>query len=279
MNNHSFFEKWLLPDLVILVKGQEPRRAHQDVVCYQSEFFARLRKQDWKADNVSYLPHHPKKPRIVLKGNPRVLQVMVDFMYGFTFDSEIEQKPGGTGTPLMLFAARVYLAAKEYGIATLKDAVTLRFAMLANRDWDIPEFPSIIEEVYANTTKADKALRGPLLKSCYEHSRNYEKNEDFRRVHDKCEEFHTDLDSYSDNRVRSEDIAYVAIFCHRCQISTFTIECPVHGWHEEDTYQCGRCGMDIVDKVSRVLGTETENIEHIGVCNVPQCDNIHVVHN
>lgn len=187
INNHSFFEKQLLPDLVIFVKGSEPHRVHQDVVCYQSEYFARLRKQDWKVHDVSYLPHHPEEPRIVLQGDPRVLEVMVDFMYGFTFDSEIEQKPGSTETPFILFAARVYLAAKEYEIANLKDAATLMFAILVNRDWDIPEFPSIIEEVYANTTKANKALLGPLLKSCHEHSRGYERKEDFCRVYAGCE--------------------------------------------------------------------------------------------
>jgi hypothetical protein len=206
---NSFFKNWLIRDLVILMEDKEPHRVHQDVVCRQSEYFARLRNQKWKADNVSYHNFNPTEPRVVLKCDPRVLTAMVDFMYGYSYDNS-----SSIGTPRILFAARVYLAAKEYGMPRFKDAVTLTLAMFANVDWDIPEFSSIITEVYAITTKADKALRGPLLKTCYEYSSYFEEKEDFRQVQAECEEFRTDLDSFSVDRASTQGHAFVALLCY-----------------------------------------------------------------
>lgn len=163
---------------------------HKLIVCGQSEYFSALFKHNWK---VSSLARHGKGSlqltwtRQEVKENvirledddPRALEAMIHFMYGFNYDSSGSDL--GRISP-MLFNVHVYQIGDKYGIPSLKEQAKEKFAAVIKTCWGMDDFLIAIASTYSTTPSADRGLRDLVVSTCLEHINELVKNDDFEQV-------------------------------------------------------------------------------------------------
>ncbi|KLJ07494.1 hypothetical protein EMPG_17010 [Blastomyces silverae] len=174
----SFFISSTFTDFTIQVADEE-FKVHKLIICGQSEFFSRMFNTQWKetAEDV-----------IKLEDDPRTIEAMIRFMYGFDYDGSIH----GRISP-MLFSVRVYVVAEFYGIPGLKDQAKTKFEAAVQTCWDMDDFPAVITEVYTTTLPTDQTLRRVLVATATEHIELLLQKDEFVRALELCGSFAADV--------------------------------------------------------------------------------------
>ncbi|OJZ80027.1 hypothetical protein ASPFODRAFT_38456 [Aspergillus luchuensis CBS 106.47] len=177
----SYFLSSAFSDLTIHTKDQE-FKVHRLVICGQSEYFSRLCQGDWKetADNAVHFE----------EDDPRAIEAMVHFMYGFDYDSSGSQH--GRISP-MLFSIRVYNIADKFVVPQLKQLAKEKFETIIQTCWQMDDFPTAIAEAYNCTPKTDRGLRDPLVKISHENIATLLENDGFQTVLEEVAGFAANL--------------------------------------------------------------------------------------
>ncbi|OGM45159.1 BTB/POZ domain protein [Aspergillus bombycis] len=167
----KFFISTDFSGLTICTADQE-FKVHRLFVCGQSVYFSRLFKGNWteSVDNTIQLK----------SDDPRAVEAMVHFMYGFEYDSSGSNL--GRVSP-MLFNINVYQVADKFGVPQLKQKAKNKF--------------EAISEAYQRTHKEDRGLRDILVRISHEHLEWPLENEDFRTVLEETLGFAADLVKHS----------------------------------------------------------------------------------
>ncbi|OJJ42338.1 hypothetical protein ASPZODRAFT_1500918 [Penicilliopsis zonata CBS 506.65] len=111
--------------------------------------------------------------------DPRAVEAMIHFMYGFEYDSSGSEH--GRMSP-MLFNIKVYQVADKYAVPLLKQDAKEKFERIIQTCWAMDDFPAAITEAYKCTVKQDRGLRGPLVKISREHLAELRKGDAFQDV-------------------------------------------------------------------------------------------------
>ncbi|PLB47857.1 hypothetical protein P170DRAFT_465392 [Aspergillus steynii IBT 23096] len=177
----SCFLSSAFSDLTIHTKDQE-FKVHRLVICGQSEYFSRLYQGDWMetTENAVHLE----------EDDPRAIEAMIHFMYGFEYDSSGSQH--GRISP-MLFNIRVYQIADKYVVPQLKQLAKEKFEIVLKACWQMDDFPTAIAEGYGCTPKEDRGLRDPLVKISHEHITQLLAKDDFQTALEETTGFAADL--------------------------------------------------------------------------------------
>ncbi|KAB8249751.1 BTB/POZ protein [Aspergillus flavus] len=181
----KFFISSDFSDMTICTADQE-FKVHRLIVCGQSAYFSRLFKANWteSVDN-----------KIQLKSDdPRAVEAMVHFMYGFEYDSSGSDL--GRVSP-MLFNINVYQVADKFEVPQLKQKAKDKFETIARTCWEMDDYPIAISEAYQRTHKGDRGLRDILVSISHEHLEKLLENEDFRTVLEEVLGFAADLVRHS----------------------------------------------------------------------------------
>lgn len=88
-----------------------------------------------------------------------------------------EPSPLATTEPHLVLHARMYAAAKKYGIHGLGALSLDKFKIQLTRHWDCAEFAQSIHVVYASTPPSDKDMREAVADTLEWHSRLLDKPE------------------------------------------------------------------------------------------------------
>ncbi|PYI33038.1 POZ domain-containing protein [Aspergillus indologenus CBS 114.80] len=177
----NYYSSSEFSDLTVHTLDQD-FQVHRVVVCGQSEYFSRLFQGTWP---------EAKENEIHLKeDDPRAIEAMFQFMYGFEYDSSGSDQ--GRTSP-MLLNVKVYQVADKYQVPKLKDRAREKFKAIVETCWQMDDFPVAIEEAYKRTTKEDRSLRDILVRTSQEHIGELEASEDFRLVLEGTAGFAADL--------------------------------------------------------------------------------------
>ncbi|EIT73259.1 hypothetical protein AO1008_00634 [Aspergillus oryzae 100-8] len=136
----KFFISSDFSDMTICTADQE-FKVHRLIVCGQSAYFSRLFKANWTSDD------------------PRAVEAMVHFMYGFEYDSSGSDL--GRVSP-MLFNINVYQVADKFEVPQLKQKAKDKFETIARTCWEMDDYPIAISEAYQRTHKGDRDFRTVL---------------------------------------------------------------------------------------------------------------------
>ncbi|PGH08560.1 hypothetical protein GX51_01079 [Blastomyces parvus] len=174
----SFYTSSKFTDFTIQV-ADKSFRVHKIVICSHSEYFLRMLNGEWKetAEDV-----------ITLKDDPRTIEAMINFMYGFDYTNSY----GGHISPMIVFA-KLYAAAEFYGIPVLKEQVKTKFTAAARTDWDRDDFPGIIREISTTTLPTDPTLRTILAVTATEHITLLLQKDEFMHALERCGDFAADV--------------------------------------------------------------------------------------
>ncbi|KKK19561.1 hypothetical protein AOCH_004594 [Aspergillus ochraceoroseus] len=122
------------------------------------------------------------------KDDPRAIEAMIHFMYGFTYDGT-----GGGHLSPMLFHIQVYQVGDKYDVPKLKDQARCKFENAIELCWAMDDFHHAIANAYSATSFGDKGLRDPLVRVSLEHIDALLQVEEFRRVLTETLGFAADL--------------------------------------------------------------------------------------
>lgn len=111
--------------------------------------------------------------------DPRAIEAMIHFMYGFDYDSS--GNDFGRVFP-MLFNIKVYQVTDKYFVPQLKQRAKDKFRQIAIICWQMDDFPVAIAEAYQCTQKHDRGLRELLVKISQDHIAELTENEKFSSV-------------------------------------------------------------------------------------------------
>lgn len=125
--------------------------------------------------------------------DPRAVEAMVHFMYGFNYDSSGSDR--GRTSP-MLFNVNVYQTGDKYDIPKLKEQAKEKFTVALKNCWEMDDFPVAIARVYSTTVASDRGLRDLLVDTCLEHIDRLLENDDFKQVLRETLDFAADLVQY-----------------------------------------------------------------------------------
>ncbi|PLN76859.1 BTB/POZ domain protein [Aspergillus taichungensis] len=177
----KYFHTSTFSDLTLVTSDQK-FEMHKLIVCGQSGYFSRLFKHNWKevTDNVIQLE----------EDDPRALEAMIHFMYGFSYDSSGSDR--GRTSP-MLFNVNVYQTGDKYDIPKLKEQAKEKFAVALKNCWEMDDFPVAIARAYSTTVASDRGLRDLIVDTCLEHISELLENDDFKQVLRETLDFAADL--------------------------------------------------------------------------------------
>lgn len=172
--------------------------------------------------------------------NPRAVEAMIHFMYGFEYDSSGSDH--GRVSP-MLFNVNVYQIADKYGVPKLKDRAKEKFEKANETCWEMDDFPMTITKAYSSTPKTDRGLRDPLIRTALNHIDCLHKTEDFMQVLEETVGFGADLIRSSVSRM-STNISLTKYSCPSCgnewqfESSISRCYCPLCGYNRSNWKSC-----------------------------------------
>lgn len=115
---------------------------------------------------------------------------MIFFFYGFDWSSPSFDR-GDLSYPVLL--VMLYQLADKYAIPLLKKQSKNFFEKHIKVIWIGSDFLLAIAEAYQRTIKSDRALRGPIVKTCLEHLKVLKQKEDFKKILEEVDGFAADL--------------------------------------------------------------------------------------
>ncbi|KAL4969780.1 BTB/POZ domain-containing protein [Aspergillus stella-maris] len=136
---------------VTIITPEKEFRVHKLVICSQSGYFARMFSGNW-------LISETHKNTVKLEGDDsRFVQTMIDFMYGFAYDTT----KYGNMSPMMFHVA-AYPIADKYDVTKMEEHIKEKFERLVGIYWDMDDLSFAIEEVYHVLPSCERGLRDPL---------------------------------------------------------------------------------------------------------------------
>jgi len=113
------------------------------------------------AESSNPFEHPDKAPRSPIRTRAKTPPLMIDD--GCDYDSYDEEEEVVQDESYLLLHTRVYALAEKYDIPALKALARQKFEMAMACNYDSPDLPEAIEEVYCSTLDTDRGLRDIVL--------------------------------------------------------------------------------------------------------------------
>jgi len=105
-----------------------------------------------------------KKNVVVLEeDDPLVVNAMLEFLYAFDYDDEVNKKDPSLYSPIV-FNIHVSIIADKYDMSSLGLLAAKKFADHANAEWNKPTFADAVEVVYKAAPDHDRTLYETIVK-------------------------------------------------------------------------------------------------------------------
>ncbi|XEV05327.1 hypothetical protein FSHL1_010614 [Fusarium sambucinum] len=144
-NLKKYFNNKTLSDVVVRCGSQE-FAVHKLVLFSHSEYFVKQLTGPWKESHENTI--------VITDFHADVVEAMLYFLYHFDYK---------VPTNAIIFNARVYGIADNYGLDSLRDLAKDRFHTAIAADWKETEYVDVIRIVYTSTPPRDHDLRDAII--------------------------------------------------------------------------------------------------------------------
>ncbi|CEI68464.1 unnamed protein product [Fusarium venenatum] len=171
----KYFNNKTLSDVVVRCSSQE-FAVHKLVLFSHSEYFVKQLSGPWKESQENAI--------VITEFHADVVEAMLYFLYHLDYK---------VPTNAMIFNARMYEIADNYGLDSLKNLAKDKFRTAIEADWNEAEYVDAISIVYTSTPPQDHDLRESVVDISMEHMNELIGHGDFKSALEANPEFAIDI--------------------------------------------------------------------------------------